>query len=385
MVKDILRFDTTNTESLEKFLTRYNNWVLQKSRTNALKKTKAKSEPGGIPCFHWRSIGDISNCKDSTIAIDALGEGLPALLEIKDSLDADKFYIFFTSGTFDPNDFPMPFRYTKVEHHIFRFDFREWYLVSDHPYSSIYNSQYQFDKPRKKLFSCVMGRKLPFRDMLASQIKDQLQDSEYVLKYDGEISTDYDGRNLDSILDKTVIEGARGTEAYGKMHEHMLERTSNSKDRDRLTLPLTWLAAAAYIPINLYNQSHFWLTVESTIDVDGKKDTFLTEKSLRPLATGTPFVLVSTPGFLESLRKFGFKTYDNLWDESYDLEHDPVARIDKILALIKSLRTFDWQKHQVDLRAIADENIRNFTYCNSELEKEFNQFENIVESLWNRC
>ena len=102
MVKDILRFDTANTSCLEKFLTRYNNWVLQKSRTNVLRKPKAKSEPGGIPCFHWKSIDNISNCKDSTIAIDALGEGVPALLEIKDSLDADKFYIFFLQSICQP-------------------------------------------------------------------------------------------------------------------------------------------------------------------------------------------------------------------------------------------------------------------------------------------
>lgn len=380
-MRNMLKFNTSNTGSIAKFFTRYNNWVLQKSRTNVLKKSKAQADVDGIPCFHWKSVGDISNCKDSTIAIDALGEGVPALLEIKDLLDPDKFYIFFISGTFDPNDFPMPFRYAKIEHHMFRFDYLQW-VMADHHYSSTYNSQYLFGKPRKKLFSCVMGRKKPFRDVLANKIKDQLPESDYVLKFDGEISTDTNSMGLDIILDKTVIEGARGTEAYGHMHEP-LARTGDCKDGK--PLPANWLSAAAYTPINLYNQSHFCLSVESTIDVDEKKDTLLTEKSLRPIVTGIPFVQVSTPGFLESLKKFGFTTYESFWDESYDLEVDPCRRIDKIVALIQDLKMFDWQKYQDDLELVANKNLRNFVYCKNEIEKEFLQFEKTLENLWNHC
>jgi hypothetical protein len=51
----------------------------------------------------------------------------------------------------------------------------------------------------------------------------------------------------------------------------------------------------------------------------------LTEKALRPIACGKPFMLVATAGSLKYLRSYGFETFGNLIDESYDLETDPVA------------------------------------------------------------
>lgn len=45
---------------------------------------------------------------------------------------------------------------------------------------------------------------------------------------------------------------------------------------------------------------------------------FYTEKTNKPIATKTPFLTVSTKGYLEYLRSLGFKTFDSLIDESYD-------------------------------------------------------------------
>lgn len=63
----------------------------------------------------------------------------------------------------------------------------------------------------------------------------------------------------------------------------------------------------------------------------------LTEKILRPLACCQPFILVATAGSLEYLRSYGFKTFHDLWDESYDSITDPVQRLERIVALMKDL------------------------------------------------
>jgi hypothetical protein len=63
----------------------------------------------------------------------------------------------------------------------------------------------------------------------------------------------------------------------------------------------------------------------------------LTEKTFKPICMGMPFILVSTVGSLEYLRSYGFKTFDSLWDESYDLETDDVVRIEKIAKLLERL------------------------------------------------
>lgn len=63
----------------------------------------------------------------------------------------------------------------------------------------------------------------------------------------------------------------------------------------------------------------------------------LTEKTFKPIAMGMPFVIVGTQGSLKYLRSYGFKTFGNIWDESYDDEPDDQIRIEKIGKLLKEL------------------------------------------------
>jgi len=62
----------------------------------------------------------------------------------------------------------------------------------------------------------------------------------------------------------------------------------------------------------------------------------LTEKTFKPIALGMPFVIVGTRGSLEYLRSYGFRTFEGIWDESYDLAEDSV-RIERVASLLRSL------------------------------------------------
>lgn len=62
----------------------------------------------------------------------------------------------------------------------------------------------------------------------------------------------------------------------------------------------------------------------------------LTEKTFKPIAMGMPFVIVGTRGSLEYLRSYGFRTFEGIWDESYDSAADDV-RIKRIASLLRSL------------------------------------------------
>jgi hypothetical protein len=63
----------------------------------------------------------------------------------------------------------------------------------------------------------------------------------------------------------------------------------------------------------------------------------LTEKILRPIACGKPFILASTPGSLQYLRSYGFETFGEYIDESYDLISDPLDRLHAIIKLMKDI------------------------------------------------
>jgi hypothetical protein len=62
----------------------------------------------------------------------------------------------------------------------------------------------------------------------------------------------------------------------------------------------------------------------------------LTEKTFKPIAMGMPFIIVGTQGSLEYLRSYGFRTFEGIWDESYDLADDQ-DRIERIASLLRSL------------------------------------------------
>jgi hypothetical protein len=63
----------------------------------------------------------------------------------------------------------------------------------------------------------------------------------------------------------------------------------------------------------------------------------LTEKTFKPIALGMPFVLVATQGSLEYLRSYGFKTFGDFWDESYDTITDDNERIEAVAKTLKDL------------------------------------------------
>jgi hypothetical protein len=89
----------------------------------------------------------------------------------------------------------------------------------------------------------------------------------------------------------------------------------------------------------------------------------LTEKALRPIACGRPFILAATAGSLEYMRSYGFKTFDGLINEEYDTIQDPAERLQKICNEMKRIAQLPLdQKQQLwqDLYAISDYNKKLF-------------------------
>ena len=87
----------------------------------------------------------------------------------------------------------------------------------------------------------------------------------------------------------------------------------------------------------------------------------LTEKILRPIACGKPFLLAGTHGSLEYLRDYGFHTFDGIIDESYDRIVDSESRIQAMIQEMCRISSHD-RKHQLykDLHKIAEHNRKHF-------------------------
>ena len=72
-----------------------------------------------------------------------------------------------------------------------------------------------------------------------------------------------------------------------------------------------------YPSMNLYNDSWIELFPETL----GKDGYYITEKTVKPMVTKTPFLAFSTCYYLEYLKSLGFKTFSSLIDESYDKQY----------------------------------------------------------------
>lgn len=94
---------------------------------------------------------------------------------------------------------------------------------------------------------------------------------------------------------------------------------------------------SARMGLNEYRlwQNSFWHLVNETIFYDAKLH--LTEKVFKPIVAGRPFILVAAPGNLEYLKQYGFQTFSDFIDESYDLETCHSRRQELIVSEIAKL------------------------------------------------
>lgn len=63
---------------------------------------------------------------------------------------------------------------------------------------------------------------------------------------------------------------------------------------------------------------------------------FPTEKTARPLATKTPFLIIAAPNYIKNLRRMGFRSFGQFWDEGYDYQQG-VQRVESIQHIIDDL------------------------------------------------
>jgi len=80
----------------------------------------------------------------------------------------------------------------------------------------------------------------------------------------------------------------------------------------------------------------------------------LTEKSLRPIACGHPFILAATHGSLQYLRNYGFRTFGDIIDESYDLIENPLDRLTAIALAMKQITNWTSEERQYKMRVLQE-------------------------------
>lgn len=66
---------------------------------------------------------------------------------------------------------------------------------------------------------------------------------------------------------------------------------------------------------------------------------FISEKILKPILMYQPFIVLGPYQYLNQLKKYGYKTFSEFWDESYDNIENPEIRLKVVLELIRDLNS----------------------------------------------
>lgn len=134
---------------------------------------------------------------------------------------------------------------------------------------------------------------------------------------------------------------------------------------DQAGLPLSLdddnVPSYASATLDLYQQASSCLLYLVTETVGTGQRLHLTEKIFKPICMQMPFVLASTQGSLAYLRSYGFQTFADVWDESYDNEADDNSRMQKIAELMSTLDQHTNKQQLFDqCRPIIQHNYNHF-------------------------
>jgi hypothetical protein len=89
---------------------------------------------------------------------------------------------------------------------------------------------------------------------------------------------------------------------------------------------------------------------------------FCTEKTWRPIIAHRPFITAAGQGHLANMRRLGFRTFGDFWDESYDdlRMTDRIQGIVKVLATISSWAPAELVSKLEEMQPILEHNFKTF-------------------------
>ena len=212
-----------------------------------------------------------------------------------------------------------------------------WFLAMTGLYTKqladkLNNIQYQLPKP--KYFDALLGRPRPHRDFLyKSVIENNLQDK-IIMSY-------IKDENFQSQVSYFFKNNFIWESGCSPIDDNEITGTHNFINYNGIRVD----GLSKIIPIDTFNKTAYSIVAETNLD---NRLVFCTEKIVKPILSRRLFVVFSGYKFLEYLHQLGFKTFDNVIDESYDLIQNDHERYTQAFEQVKKLCEID-QKTVFDL------------------------------------
>jgi hypothetical protein len=206
---------------------------------------------------------------------------------------------------------------------------------------------------RDQSFFTLIGRHDDHRDALVNALYQQNLMQQGLVIY-------HDHRNLDNVVTKLLA------------NQHPEDKFV--KDFNNCKLERVW--HDGHPNKNYYETYNLEIVTETTVNAH-----FLTEKTMKPLVSKMPFLTVSSPGYLKYLRNLGYKTFGDIFDESYDNITDTTHRA---RAIVDTLNTLISTKQIYNLTNTCSDILKHNVLHAREIElKHFDNKRNIIEQILN--
>ena len=108
---------------------------------------------------------------------------------------------------------------------------------------------------------------------------------------------------------------------------------------------------------DIYNQTQYSAMIETTVHNDFA---MFSEKEAKPIIAKRPFVIFGSMKHLEAFRSLGFKTFDKVIDESYDMIEDKEQRWVATLDSMQKLSLLDPVDVYRQLADVLEHNRQHF-------------------------
>lgn len=226
----------------------------------------------------------------------------------------------------------------------------------DYKNKVIKNVKRNLGKLKNKRFISMNGRLKPHREQLIN----------FIEKNNLNKHIDYSVMEYNKPLDNYNFENVNVQEKVDKLYEEEDNRLSwHDMKKDSHTdfhinyvyADSKWLYAWKENLLPMYNNYNLDIVNESESNMDDK--IFFTEKTLRPLYFGLPFLLMGNKGMLKGLREMGYATYDNIFDESYDTKKNWRSRFNIITSEVNRFCEMSDKDFQNEIKKTTDNVLHN--------------------------
>lgn len=196
-------------------------------------------------------------------------------------------------------------------HHSRVHRFMDWFIGSRQFYRDVNPAVlYQLtpNQPKPLMFDALLGRKKSHRDQAYEYIRSHNMLDRGIVTY---LNSQF-GHDFDSVTDSNWL-----------WEDGITEQETVNWTVDQVRYYGHRMSLSQVVPISIYNRTAYSLVCETTVD---NRLVFFTEKTVKPILARRLFVLLGSYRALEKLRLLGFRTFDGIIDEKYDLVENTQER-----------------------------------------------------------